>query len=386
MRATRERPTAVADTNDTNDSAAKNAAPHARAGGAGADDPRRERFTAHEIAQVLSHYDLGVISAIREYRRGSRRAAKLKLVSERGEHLLKRRASGRIAERERDRAAASHRLQQIAAKAGVPVATLVPLRTGGTLLELDGRLYELFSWIPGTRFARHAEQARAAGIALSRLHGAFAGLELLDELPLGGFSAFASVRTTLRQALERASDGASADAVVSLHASIDGMLTHLDRVESKLAAKGLAMQRTAICHGDFHPGNTLWSGDVLAAVIDFDSARHESIAAEIANAMLQFSIRQRLGENPLAWPVGLDPENLRSFATGYAAAPAIELAEIAPLVPWLMMSAIMAEAASPIARDGDFAGIPAEPFLKASLNLIDWISQRTRAVAAVLGD
>ena len=61
-------------------------------------------------------------------------------------------------------------------------------------------------------------------------------------------------------------------------------------------------------------------------------------------------------------------------------------AEIAPLVPWLMMSAIMAEAASPIARDGDFAGISAEPFLKASLNLIDWISQRTRAVAAVLGD
>lgn len=371
---------------DKHDPNAPHALPHARPDGHAAEDPRRERFTAHEIAQVLSHYDLGVISAIREYRRGSRRAAKLKLITERGEHLLKRRASGRVAERERDRAAASHRLQQIAAKSGVPVATLVPLRTGGTLLELDGRLYELFSWIPGTRYARHAEQARAAGIALSRLHGAFAGLELLDELPLGGFSAFASVRTTLRQALERASAGVAAETAASLQASIEGMLAHLDRVESKLNAKGLALQRTAICHGDFHPGNTLWSGDVLAAVIDFDSARHESIAAEIANAMLQFSIRQRVGENPLAWPVGLDPENLRSFAAGYGAAPAIALGEIAPLVPWLMMSAVMAEAASPIARDGDFAGIPAEPFLKASLNLIDWISQRTRAVAAVLGD
>ena len=64
----------------------------------------RERFQAREIAQVLSHYDLGVISEIREYRRGSRRAAKLKVSTERGDFLLKRRALGVSLERSRERA------------------------------------------------------------------------------------------------------------------------------------------------------------------------------------------------------------------------------------------------------------------------------------------
>ena len=344
----------------------------------------RERFNAREIAQVLSHYDVGVIREIREYRRGSRRAAKLKLVAERGEFLLKRRASGRVFDSDRARAAASHKLQQMAAKIGVPVASLMPLKSGGTLLDFGGRLYELFQWIPGTRYARHAEQSRAAGIALARMHGAFHGIELLEDLPLGGFSEPEPVRAMMEKAREKALARSTAEDGESIAASVDQLLGHLQRIEAKLNAKGLALQRSAICHGDFHPGNTLWYGDTLGAVIDFDSARHESVAAEIANATLQFAVKARAGENPLDWPVGLDPENLRAFIAGYAAAPAIDLREIAPLVPWLMMSAIVAEAASPIARDGDFAGIAPAPFLTATVNLVDWIAQRTRAVSSVI--
>lgn len=344
----------------------------------------REKFSAREIAQVLSHYDIGVITEIREYRRGSRRAAKLKLVAERGEFLLKRRAEGRLFDSDRARAGASHKLQQIASKSGVPVAGLIALKSGGSLLEFGGRLYELYQWIPGTRYARHPEQARAAGIALARMHGAFTDIELLEELPLGGFSEPDPVRAMMEQAKERARGRVDAAGLDMLETSVEQLLSHLQRVESKLNSKGLPLQRTAICHGDFHPGNTLWFGDTLGAVIDFDSARHESVAAEIANACLQFSVKHRVGDNPLDWPVGLDPENLRAFIAGYAAAPAIDLREIAPLVPWLMMSAIIAEAASPIARDGDFAGIAPAPFLRATANLVDWIAQRTRAVSSLI--
>jgi Ser/Thr protein kinase RdoA (MazF antagonist) len=344
----------------------------------------REKFSAREIAQVLSHYDIGVIQEIREYRRGSRRAAKLKLVAERGEFLLKRRAVGRLFDSDRARAAASHKLQQFATRSGVPVAGLVALKSGGTLLEFGGRLYELYQWVPGARYARHAEQARAAGIALARMHGAFANVELLEELPLGGFSEPDPVRAMIEQARERARPRTAEADHEMLDGSVEQLLSHLLRIEAKLQARGLPLQRTAICHGDFHPGNTLWFGDTLGAVIDFDSARHESVAAEIANACLQFSVKHRTGENPLDWPVGLEPENLRAFVAGYAAAPAIDLREIAPLVPWLMMSAIIAEAASPIARDGDFAGIAPAPFLRATANLVDWIALRTRAVSALI--
>jgi hypothetical protein len=141
-----------------------------------------------------------------------------------------------------------------------------------------------------------------------------------------------------------------------------------------------------VCHGDVHPGNTLWFGVTLGAVIDFDSARYESLAAEVANAMLQFSLKHRVGENPDAWQIGLDIDRLHAFSAGYRSVPAtVPHAQLAPLLPWLMMSAVVAEAAGPIARDGDFAGIPAVPFLRATSRCVDWISDRTRAISSTLG-
>ncbi|MFZ4750418.1 MAG: phosphotransferase enzyme family protein [Phycisphaerales bacterium] len=363
---------------------------HARAPGAGggADpsagssiDAQREKFHAREIAQVLSHYDLGVITQIREYRRGSRRAPKVKLDTERGEFMLKRKHAGHS----RARAEAGHALQARAAQGGVPVAELVAMRHGGTLLELGDRLYEMYRWVPGTRFERDPEQAREAGVALARLHRALWSVEVGGDLPTGGFSDTDAVRRSLYLADASArlrADAEGRTAIGGFTASLDG---HLARVEKKLVEKGLPLQRVSACHGDFHPGNTLWFGVTLGAVIDFDSARHESVAAELANAMLQFALKHRVGENPDAWQIGLDTDRLRAFCAGYASQPAtVPHAELAPLLPWLMMSAVIAEAAAPIARDGDFAGIPAVPFLRATSRLVDWISDRTRAISSVL--
>ena len=136
-------------------------------------DAQREKFQSREIATVLSHYDLGVITNIREYRRGSRRSPKLKLETERGEYLLKRKHSGHTVAR----AQAGHALQGRASAAGVPVAELVPLRSGGTLLALGDRLYEVYEWVQGGRYERDPAQAFEAGVALARLHRAFALLD-----------------------------------------------------------------------------------------------------------------------------------------------------------------------------------------------------------------
>ena len=45
----------------------------------------REKFSADELAIVLSHYDIGVIEAIKEFPRGSRKAPKLLVQTVRGE-------------------------------------------------------------------------------------------------------------------------------------------------------------------------------------------------------------------------------------------------------------------------------------------------------------
>lgn len=338
----------------------------------------RERFHARELTKVLSNWDLGVIHEIREYRRGSRRSPKIRIFAEKGSFLLKRKAGG---QRE-DRAQRCHELQLDAERGGVPLAALVPRRSGGTLLAFDARLYECFRWVPGTRYGRRAGQARNAGIALARLHGAFVGKGDLAELPEGGFSDTGTVRTQLERAIERVRerDGERAEEIDAVAARLRGVL---DRAEAKLVERGLPLEQPEVCHGDFHSGNTLWNDDTLAAVIDFDSARREPHVAEIANALLHFAMRPRRDDAPETWTVALEPDCLRAFMQGYVAFPPNDPGRMAPMIPWLMQAAMIAETATPIAREGDFAGIAPMPVLRYSAEVCEWIAQRSRAISAL---
>ena len=342
---------------------------------------KRATFTAAEIRAVVARYDIGRVKSSRGYAVGSRRAAKVKLIAKSGVYLLKRLDPGNAAER----VLASHLLHELAARAGIPVAQLARVRgasrDAATLLELDGNLYEMQEWIEAERCARNEAQARAAGIALATMHREFQKFDVVVGLPQGGFSDFTRVRLKLSRALQRLNesiDPAHQSALRSVGALLDA---HVMRAGDKLEAKGIALQREMPCHGDFHPGNTMWVGDTLRAVIDFDRARTEFVAAEISNAMLQFSTHPRAGSDPLAWTVGLEAERLRGFAEGYRAVNAIDLSAVAPFAPWLMVCAVVSEAAFPIATEGSFAGIPGLPVLQAAASLVEWIGARTRAIS-----
>ena len=84
-----------------------------------------DRFHSKEIAKVLSHFDLGVIATIREYHRGSRRAPKLRIRSDRGEFLLKRRSTERDSA---ERVRFCQSIQKHVASCGVSTAELIPTR------------------------------------------------------------------------------------------------------------------------------------------------------------------------------------------------------------------------------------------------------------------
>lgn len=338
----------------------------------------RERFHSRELTKVLSNWDLGVIHEIREYRRGSRRSPKLRISSEKGSFLLKRKAGGH----RQDRAQCCHALQIDAARGGVPLADLIPRRSGGTLLAFDGRLYECFRWVPGGRYGRRPGQARNAGIALSRLHGAFIGRGDRAELPEGGFSDTVTVKAQLEQAIVRL-HGQAQEPAAEIEAVASRLRQVLERAEAKLVERGLPLERPEVCHGDFHSGNTLWNEDTLAAVIDFDSARREPHVAEIANAVLHFAMRPRRSDAPDTWTVALDPDCLRAFMQGYFAFPPNDPTRMAPMIPWLMQAAMIAETSTPIAREGNFAGIAPMPVMRYSAAVCEWIAQRSRAISAL---
>ena len=132
------------------------------------DQVRRERFDPRELAIVLSHYDLGIIEQIRAYPRGSPRSPKVRLKSRRGVFLLKRRAPGRD---DPYRVAFSHSLQLYLAERGYPVANLVGTRdTNNSMLQVGGRIYEMFEHRSGARYNGSARATERSGGALASLH------------------------------------------------------------------------------------------------------------------------------------------------------------------------------------------------------------------------
>jgi hypothetical protein len=132
----------------------------------------RERFEPDELAMVLSHYDLGVISTAKEFTRGSRRSPKLLLETPNGRYLLKRRAVGRD---DPLKVAFAHALTGHLLDRKFPVPALIGTREdNNSLLQLGGHVYEVFTYIEGERYDYSLEQTASAGRALAKYHLAVA--------------------------------------------------------------------------------------------------------------------------------------------------------------------------------------------------------------------
>ena len=91
----------------------------------------------------------------------------------------------------------------------------------------------------------------------------------------------------------------------------------------------------------------LFRGPRVVAVIDYDAARIQQRAFDLANGALQFSILGG-GDNPDTWPDHLDEDRFKTFIVAYDAVPScvVTRAEL-KVIPWLMIEALIAETAFP---------------------------------------
>src|SRR5947207_1660 len=116
---------------------------------------QRERFTAEELAIVLSHYEIGVVDSIVEFPRGSRKAPKLLIVTEQGKFLLKRRARGKD---DPFKVAFCHALQLNLAAKQFPLPHLIGTKKdNNSMLQWRSGVYELFEYIPGQGYPQTLE-------------------------------------------------------------------------------------------------------------------------------------------------------------------------------------------------------------------------------------
>lgn len=313
-------------------------------------------FSKDEVAGIISRYDIGTITSMRTYERGSSRAPKALIESDQGEFLLKRRAPGRDDPR---RIRFEHAVHKKLLESGYPVAEIMASRrSGSTAIRGTHGIYELFRFVRAQRCHGNTGEIEACGRSLSDFH------EILNDFDY------------------------SIPNVRGFH-SVSKINSHIDKYSSKLSRKsrrlcneikdcyaesasgveslGWSKWSTTIVHGDWHPGNVLFGNQSdVKVVLDFDNVRREPRIVDIAAGVLHFGryVTALHNDEGSTWPIQLHEGSVKALARGYASHSQSPLAatEMAAL-PLLMVEAIALETMPSLLREGHFGNHSIEEFL-----------------------
>jgi Ser/Thr protein kinase RdoA (MazF antagonist) len=234
------------------------------------------------------------------------------------------------------------------------------------MLRIGGRIYELFEFIPGTKYDSSLPATSESGRTLALFHKLLAEYRTDEKAFAASYHGAGSVAEQLNQIAA----GAGRAEVASACAALRDLYA---KAAARVEAAGLSRWPRHIVHGDWHPGNTLYRGPKVVAVIDFDGVRSEARALDVANGALQFSITMN-GADLEKWPDYLDESRYKRFCRGYDSVEGqiLSVAEVQAM-PWLMIEALIVEAVAPITTTGMFAGFDGGDFLRMIRRKAGWL-------------
>lgn len=262
---------------------------------------------------VLRHYDLSGPVTVTPV--GGTAAPSVRVVTTRETMILRRRPTALARPEFID---FDHALKQSLADRHFPAPRPVPTRTGQTWVRDGEDVYEMSRLLQGERVpVPNPRQLYETGRTLARFHLLAAEFRhpgkdhfvredhvsilqpLLEDLyPLAPAAEFREELDFIRAWLHK------------LHALAgDGAVTPVEEV---------------IIHGDFHPGNVLYSGYHVSAVLDYDYAAPGSVLRDIGDGLMFFAAtRGRPFDPDDIWSLAQawQPDSARAmeFLKGYAA-------------------------------------------------------------------
>ncbi len=334
-------------------------------------------FSSVELVEVLSHYNIGVIHQVKPLTAGNKRAPKMVITSEKGQFLLKRRPKGKD---DLYRVAFAHAVQTHLAKKGFPVAALrATSDEKNTILQRDGHLYELFEFVSGTRYDGKAETTVDTGRQLARFHEYLTDFASEWKPLRGSFHDSSVVRRQLKTIGADKMTGPDR----KLQELAERLMSLYNRSSVRVNELGFDSWSEQVVHGDWHPGNMLFSSGKLIAVLDFDSVKFAPAVTDLANGMLQFSI---VGSwpNPADWPDYLDQAKLIWFLSGYREVIKLDKNKQNSLLD-LMVETIIAEAVLPIAATGFFGNLSGVDFMRMIQRKAEWIDKNRQMLTEAMG-
>ncbi len=327
-------------------------------------------FASEELVRVLSHYDVGVVHRVRSLSAGNRRAPKVIVHADKGTFLLKRRPKGRDDAR---RVAFAHAVQRHLSARAFPVTSLVATSDDRkTVLSIRNHIYELFTFVTGSRCDASPDAIADAGRQLAHLHVCLRDFAHDYEPFRGSFHDSAGVRQHLGMIRTDKRTGSLERAA----AVTESLIVRYDRSSSRVNRLGYESWKRQVIHGDWHPGNLLFSDRKVVGVVDFDSIRIAPPATDLANGMLQFSI---IGDSPdpAEWSEAFDQERLMQFLAGYREVVPLGKRKLHALVD-LMIEAMIAEAVLPVAATGFFGDHSGLDFLRMIVRKTKWLRRHRK--------
>ena len=320
------------------------------------------------LRTLIDGWLLGQIHSIRPHQGGSSGSAKYAIESTEGRFLLKGRPH---------RALPPQRLQLMRSvmarclEAQLPVPELRPQANGARHIEQDDRIWELQTWMGGKNAQRGRRDARASGIALAMFHRATRNHPASNQ-PSGDSKM--EFPFLIRRTIER---------VPSSRASLQQLEELAGLAKIKTEERGIMDHPKQILHGDWHPKNLRMHADGrVAGILDFDAVRVDSVAHELANAVLQVSLRRPKELAPSQWPLGLYFQAGQQVTSAWRS----RIGKAPPdgtwsMLPWLMIEIIAVETVLPIAVWGKIPGIDVQDWIQAGAETAEWIRERSRALA-----
>jgi len=345
----------------------------------------RDKFAADELAIVLSHFDIGIIESISEFPRGSRRAPKLLLRTDKGIFLLKRRAGGK---NDPFKVAFAHALQLHLAAQQFPLPHLMGTKKdNNSMLQYKGAIYELFEYINGTGYDNSLEATQDAGKTLALFHKLLRDYTPEYEPPQGSYHASKTVQVameTVPATLQKVDPTNASEHADRIKEVAGFMKASYNEAAMRVNDSGLPDWPMQIIHSDWHPGNMLFRKTRVVAVIDYDAARMQQRIIDTANGALQFSILGG-GDDAAQWPDYIDESRYKRFLLGYDAVNVLSKSELRT-IPWLMIEALIAESVIPIAATGSFARMEGYGFLLMIERKVRWLQKHAEKLGNILGD
>ncbi|MBM4024334.1 MAG: hypothetical protein FJ280_02865 [Planctomycetes bacterium] len=336
-------------------------------------------FSSEELVRVLSRYDIGIVHRVKPLTAGSRRAPKVLVTADKGVFLLKRRPRGRD---DLQRVTFAHAVQQHLAGRSYPVPSLLTTTDEPTTaLSLENHIYEFFHFVTGSRYDGSLEATREAGRQLALFHKHVADVGGREEPSPLCFHDSALVRRHLKliggaRATAGGRGPGSTRVPSPLVAVVQELLLRYDKSSVRVNELRFGTWKRQLVHGDWHPGNLLFAGHKIVAVVDFDSIRRAPPATDLANGMLQFSIVAE-GADPSDWPAHFDRDRVLQFLAGYREVIRLSERKRYGLVD-LMIESMIAEAVLPVAATGSFGQHSGLDFLRMILRKTKWLRRHRR--------